>query len=153
MRLGRFLAEHLAEPKWTSESKSSLFGHSGPTLWRCCFKNFQLLFNFLGVPARLIFREIKGRLPLRKNLWDRNKIEAWAFGTNFLFQFKPVIRNLDDKELKYFQLFWSGGVDNTRWKKVRFDAYFPEWKLALKPVFHLGEFVRTNRERSNLIGW
>ena len=22
-----------------------------------------------------------------------------------------------DKDLKYFQLFWSGGVDNTRWKK------------------------------------
>ena len=75
------------------------------------------------------------------------------FGTNFLFQFEPVIRNLDDNELKYFQLFWSGGVDNTRWKKVRFDAYFPVWKLALKPVFHLGEFVCANRERSNLIGW
>ena len=31
---------------------------------------------------------------------DRNKIEpahAWAFGTNFLFQFEPVICNPDDK--------------------------------------------------------
>ena len=23
--------------------------------------------------------------------------------------------------LKYFQLFWSGGVDNTRWKRVQPD--------------------------------
>ncbi len=30
---------------------------------------------------------------------------AWAFGTNFLFQFEPVIHNLEDEELKYFQLF------------------------------------------------
>ncbi len=55
---------------------------------------------------------------------DRNKIEpvhAWAFGTNFLFQVEPVIRNPDDKELKYFQLFLSGGADNTRWKKVQSD--------------------------------
>ncbi len=32
-----------------------------------------------------------------------------------------MVRNPDDKELKYFQLFWSGGVDNTRWKKVQSD--------------------------------
>ncbi len=44
-----------------------------------------------------------------------------AFGSNFLFQFEPVIRNPDEKELKYFQLFWSGGVDNTRWKNVQSD--------------------------------
>ncbi len=41
-----------------------------------------------------------------------------TFGTNFLFQFEPVICNPNNKELKYFQLFWFGGVDNTRWKKV-----------------------------------
>ena len=28
-----------------------------------------------------------------------------VLGTNFLFQFEPVIRSPDDKELKYFQLF------------------------------------------------
>ena len=29
-----------------------------------------------------------------------------------------------------------------------------EWKRAFKPVFHaLGEFVRANREKSNLIAW
>ena len=33
-----------------------------------------------------------------KQIWSR----GWAFGTNFLFQFEPVIRNPDDKELKYF---------------------------------------------------
>ncbi len=33
------------------------------------------------------------------------------------FQFEPVISNPDDKELKYFQL-WFSGADNTRWKKV-----------------------------------
>jgi hypothetical protein len=43
----------------------------------------------------------------------QNLTRAWAFGTNFLFQFDP---QPDDKELKYFQLFWSGSVDNTRWK-------------------------------------
>ena len=32
-----------------------------------------------------------------------NLTRTWAFGTNFLFQFEPVIRNPDDKELKYFQ--------------------------------------------------
>ncbi len=33
-----------------------------------------------------------------------------------------MIRNTDDKELKYFQLFFSGGVaDNTRWTKVQSD--------------------------------
>ena len=32
-----------------------------------------------------------------------------------------MIRNPDGRELKYFQLFWSGGVDNTRWKKVQSD--------------------------------
>ncbi len=50
-----------------------------------------------------------------------------AFGTNFLFQSEPVIRNPNDKELKYFQLFWAGGADNTRWKKspVRSDPCFP----------------------------
>ena len=35
-----------------------------------------------------------------------------------------------DKELKYFQLFSSSGVDKTRWKRVQSDAYFPEWKSA-----------------------
>ena len=29
-----------------------------------------------------------------------------VLGTNFLFQFEPVIRSPDDKELKYFQLFF-----------------------------------------------
>ncbi len=48
---------------------------------------------------------------------DRNKIEP-------LFQFEPVIRNADVKEFKYFQLFWSGSVDNTRQKKVRSDPMF-----------------------------
>ena len=33
---------------------------------------------------------------------------------NFLFQFEPVIRNPEDKELKYFQRFLSGNADNTR---------------------------------------
>ena len=45
---------------------------------------------------------------------NRNKIET-AHGLSvpiFLFRFEPVIRNPDDKELKYFQLFWSGGADN-----------------------------------------
>ena len=40
---------------------------------------------------------------------------------NFLFQFEPVIRNAEDKELKYFQRFLSGGAENTRWKKVQSD--------------------------------
>ncbi len=51
---------------------------------------------------------------------DRNKIEPTSV-PNFLFQFEPMIRNPDDKELKYFQPFWSGGVDNTGWKKVQYD--------------------------------
>ncbi len=36
---------------------------------------------------------------------DQNWTRAWAFGTNFLFQFESVIRNQHDKKLKYFQLF------------------------------------------------
>ena len=58
---------------------------------------------------------------------DLNKIEPahGVFGTNFLFQFEPVIRNPDEKELKYFQLFWSGGVDNTRWKRSDLMLIFP----------------------------
>ena len=57
---------------------------------------------------------------------------------------------MDDKELKYFQLFWSCGADNTRWKTVPSDAYFPEWKPALSsfvailfqdPKRHLEESV------------
>ena len=40
----------------------------------------------------------------------------------------------DDKELKYFQLFWSGCADHTRWKSVQSDAYFPEWKPALRTI-------------------
>ncbi len=34
-----------------------------------------------------------------------------------------MIRNPDDKELnyRYFQPFWSGGEDNTSWKKVQPD--------------------------------
>ncbi len=71
----------------------------------------------------------------------RTKIKPghWAFGNNFLFQFEPVIRKPDDKELEYFQLFLSGGVDNTRWKKssaIRSDVYFPEWK----PAFNHGKW-------------
>ena len=44
-----------------------------------------------------------------------------GFRFNSLFQFESVIHNPDDKEMKYSQLFWSGGVDNTRWKKVQSD--------------------------------
>ncbi len=53
--------------------------------------------------------------------------------TNFLFQFEPVIRNPDDKGLKYFQLFFGPAVRIIQSEKspVRSDAYFPEWKPAL----------------------
>ncbi len=66
----------------------------------------------------------KGRFSLRKITMGLDRIgtksnPCMSSGTNFLFQFEPVIRNNpDDKELKYFQLFWSGGADTTRWKKV-----------------------------------
>ena len=55
---------------------------------------------------------------------------AWAFGTNFMFQFVPVVRSPDDKELKYFQ-FFSGPllwIIQDGKSPVRYDAYFPEWK-------------------------
>ncbi len=52
---------------------------------------------------------------------DRNKIEPARVCANFLFQFEPVIRSPDDKELKYFELFLADCVDNTRWKKVLSD--------------------------------
>ncbi len=60
-------------------------------------------------------RKPKGRFPLRKismrsDSSEQNRTRAWAFGTNFLFQFEPVIRNPDDKELKYFQLFFGPAV-------------------------------------------
>ena len=71
---------------------------------------------------------------------DRNKIEPapiTAFVTNFLFQFEPVIRNPDDKELKYFQLFWSSGADNTRcrrWKKVQSDPMLIFLKFVITRI-------------------
>ena len=69
---------------------------------------------------------------------------AWAFGTNFLFQFEPVIRNPDDKELKHFQLFFGPAVriiqDGKKSSPIRSDAYFPEWKPALS--LDLGPVVR-----------
>ena len=60
--------------------------------------------------------------------WNRIGIKlnprmAWAFVNSFLFPFKPVIRNPDDKELKYFQLFWSGGVGKGR---------FPLRKISIR---------------------
>ena len=69
-----------------------------------------------------------GRFPFRTISMGSDQIgtklnpRAWAFSTNFLFQFKPVIHNPNDNEfLKYFQLFWAGAVDNTGWKKVQSD--------------------------------
>ncbi len=72
-----------------------------------------------------------------------------------------MIRNPDDKELKYFQLFLAGGVDNTRWKKVQSDPMLIflsgnrslQTNTMIKACFPLGEFFRANREKSNLIGW
>ena len=62
----------------------------------------------------------KGPLPLRKISMgsDRNKIEP-THGLSVPIFCSSL--NLDDKELRYFQLLWSGGVDNTRWKKVQSD--------------------------------
>ncbi len=58
---------------------------------------------------------------------DRNKIEphAWAFGTNFLSQFEPVIRNPDDRELSslFCPVLWIIQDVET---PVRSNAYFPE---------------------------
>ena len=73
-----------------------------------------------------------------KKAWDRSGTKlnrAWVFSTNFLFQFEPVIRKPDDKELKYFELFWSDGADNTRWKKVQSDPMliFLSVNRLLKP--------------------
>ncbi len=50
---------------------------------------------------------------------EQNGTHAWAFGINFLFQFEPVIRNPDDKELKYFQLFLAWRWDNTKSSPIR----------------------------------
>ena len=57
-----------------------------------------------------------------------------------------MISNPGDKELKYFQLFWSGGVDNTRWKKVQSDPMliFVSGNQCydssnVSPLFHLCE--------------
>ncbi len=63
---------------------------------------------------------------------DRNKIKP-AHGLSVPIFCSSLNLWSSDKELKYFQLFWSGAVDNTRWKKsspIRSDAYFPEWKPA-----------------------
>ncbi len=45
-----------------------------------------------------------------------------------------MIRNPDDKELKYFQLFFGPAVRIIQDGKspVLSDDYFPEWKLALR---------------------
>ncbi len=49
-----------------------------------------------------------------------------------------MIHNPDNIELKYFQLFWSGCVDNTRWRKVQSDPMliflitFPDPLIALE---------------------
>ena len=44
-----------------------------------------------------------------------------------------MIRNPDDKELKYFQLFdpavWII-QDGKKFSPIRSDAYFPEWKTV-----------------------
>jgi hypothetical protein len=53
---------------------------------------------------------------------ERNKIEpAHGLSVPISVQFEAVIRNPDDKVLKYFQLFWSDGAYNRRWKKVQSD--------------------------------
>ena len=65
---------------------------------------------------------------------DRNKIEP-AHGLSVPILCSSLNLGSFDKELKYFQFFWSGGVDNTRWKKVRSDAYFPEWKPDVTQFF------------------
>ena len=43
--------------------------------------------------------------------------QCMGFGTNFLFQFGPVIHNPDDKKLKYFQLFFGPAVRITKDEK------------------------------------
>ncbi len=55
----------------------------------------------------------------KHQIWpNRSKIEpAWLSVPIFLFQFEPVIHNLDDKKLKYSQLFWSGGAQYTNMEK------------------------------------
>ncbi len=56
-----------------------------------------------------------------------------------------MIRNTDDKELKYFQLFFGTAVriteDGKKSSPIRSDAYFPEWKPSLKADFHSAENV------------
>ncbi len=53
----------------------------------------------------------QGRFPVGKISMGSDRIgtklnpRTWAFGTNFVFQLEPLIRNPDDKELKYFQPF------------------------------------------------
>ncbi len=48
---------------------------------------------------------------------DRNKIET-AHGLSVPIFCSSFNLRSYDKELKYFQLFLSGIVDNTRWKRV-----------------------------------
>ncbi len=49
---------------------------------------------------------------------------AWAFGTNFLFQFEPVIRNRGMINIRSIFNFFGPAVQmiiQLRWKKVESD--------------------------------
>ncbi len=58
---------------------------------------------------------------------EQNWTRPWAFGTNFLFQFEPVIRNPDGKQEK-----WKNKMENKMEKSPAWsDPYFPGQKPAL----------------------
>ncbi len=71
---------------------------------------------------------------------NRNKIEPahGPFGTNFLFQFEPVIRNPDDTRVEVFSTFFlvrRCGIIQ-KWKKgpARSDAYFLRVETGLEGI-------------------
>ena len=85
------------------------------------------------------WRASKDRFSLRKISMgsDRNKIEP-AHGLSvpiFCFSLNLWSTTQMIKSWSIFNFLWSGGVDNTRWKKVQSDAYFPEWKPTLRVSF------------------
>ena len=47
---------------------------------------------------------------------DRNKIET-EYGLSAPIFCSSLNLRSYDKDLEYFQVFWYGGVDNTRWKE------------------------------------
>ncbi len=96
--------------------------------------------SYLGENRQLFIENLKTVLEKRKSrLSEGLEIETENYGIEekILKSSGNLWKDLDERYRKEKQLL-------VKWLQVRGN---------LRPVFPLGEFVRANREKSNLIGW